>query len=598
MSFSHPTARLVRISGLAIILGAVMAGVAQLLLWLIGHITSLAFFGAIGKIASSPVGNNLGIGVIMVPVIGGVIVGLMARYGSPAIRGHGIPEAMEQVLENASRIPARITWLKPLSAAVSIGTGGPFGAEGPIIATGGASGSMIGQILPSSAAERKTLLAAGAAAGMAATFGSPLSALLLAVELLLFEFKVRSLVPVALAVSTATALRSAWLGTSPVFSMPPVAAPSLEAFLGLLFLATLAGGLAHGLSRAVYWVEDAFARLPIHWMWWPALGGVLVGIVGYFEPRTLGVGYGNITANLAGALPAAAILALCSLKFISWSVALGSGTSGGTLAPLMTIGSGFGYVAGLALQNVIPGLDAHLAALVGMACVFGGASQAILASAVFAYETTGQSAAIFPLLACGAVSLLVVRALGKTSIMTEKIERRGVSVPSQFSADVFEHTSVEKVMEKGVPAVLAAMPLEEFATRVAGNDSSLGHRHSHPVLDNEGRLVGVITRGDLVRFSESEISSATVFDCATKRLVVAHPKESLHDAIHKLLVNDIGRLPVVDPSEPSRLVGWLSRRAILSARWKILDEESPGTGICLPWHRPRVPVQRPDLVPL
>jgi H+/Cl- antiporter ClcA/CBS domain-containing protein len=597
MNFPHSSARLVRVSGLAIVLGAIMAGIAQLLLWLIGHITSLAFFGAIGETAASPVGNHLGVGVIVVPVVGGVIVGFMARYGSPAIRGHGIPEAMEQVLENASRIPARMTWLKPLSAAISIGTGGPFGAEGPIIATGGASGSLLGQILPGSAAERKTLLAAGAAAGMAATFGSPLAALLLAVELLLFEFKARSLVPVALAVSVAAAIRTAWMGASPVFSMPPVAAPSLGAFGGLLFLAALAGALAHGLSRAVYWIEDGFEHLPIHWMWWPAIGGVLVGVVGYFEPRTLGVGYGNITANLAGALPFAAILTLCLLKFVSWSVALGSGTSGGTLAPLMTIGSGFGYVTGLALQHVIPGLDAHLAALVGMACVFGGASQAILASAVFACETTGQSAAVFPLLACGAVSLIVVRALGRTSIMTEKIERRGVSVPSQFGADVFEHTCVEKVMEKDVPPILATMPLDEFARLAADNDPSLGRRHSHPVLDHENRLVGVITRGDLVRFSESEVSSATVFDCATKRLVVVHPKDSLHDAIHKLLVNDIGRLPVVDPGEPSRLVGWLSRRAILSARWKVLDEELPGAGMRMPWHRSHLPGPGRDLLP-
>jgi H+/Cl- antiporter ClcA len=596
MTHPQPKDRLFRNSGLAIVLGAIMAGVAQLLLWLIAHITSLAFFGTIGKATSSPLGNHLGIAVVVVPVIGGLIVGLMARYGSPAIRGHGIPEAMEQVLENASRIPARMTWLKPLSAAISIGTGGPFGAEGPIIATGGASGSLLGQILPSSAAERKTLLAAGAAAGMAATFGSPLSALLLAVELLLFEFKARSIVPVALAVSVATAIRSAWMGSAPVFPMPPVTVPSWPAFLGLLFLALLAGGLAHGLSRAVYCVEDAFGRLPIHWMWWPAIGGIAVGVIGYFEPATLGVGYGNITANLAGAATWTAVLMLCLLKFISWSVALGSGTSGGTLAPLMTIGSGFGYVVGLALQGVIPALDAHLAALVGMACVFGGASQAILASSVFAYETTGQGAAVFPLLACCAVSFMVVRKLGRTSIMTEKIERRGVSVPSQFSADVFEHTCVEKVMEREVPSIPSTMPLEEFARRVADSDPSFGHRHSHPVVDDDGRLVGVITRGDLIRCAESAISTATVLDCATKRLFVTHPKDTLHDAIHKLLVNDVGRLPVVDPAEPSRLVGWLSRRAILSARWKVLDEERPGEGMRLPWQPPRRPEPRGDFV--
>jgi len=578
MSEAYSTVRMLKVSAWAVVLGALMTGVAQFLLWLINVITSLAFFGEIGRVATSPVGNSLGLGVVVVPIVGGLIVGMMARFGSAAIRGHGIPEAMEQVLVNASRIPARLTWLKPLSAAISIGTGGPFGAEGPIIATGGAVGSLIGQVLPASAADRKVLLAAGAAAGMAATFGSPLAALLLAVELLLFEFKARSLVPVALAVSVATAIRAVWIGTAPVFGMPAVTAPTLEAFLTLLFLAATMGLLAFGLSKAVYLIEDTFEKLPFHWMWWPAIGGIFVGLIGYFEPRTLGVGYSNITENLAGAFSVASILALCALKFLSWSVALGSGTSGGTLAPLLTIGSGLGYALGVAFHVVVPSLDVHLAALVGMACVFGGASHAILASAVFAYETTGQSEALFPLLACSAVALLVVRALGKTSIMTEKIVRRGVSVPAQYSADVFDHTLVDMVMEKNVTTVPASMPLAEFASRVAGNDPEFGQRQAYPVLDEAGRLVGIITRGDLVRHSEAAPPSATVLDCATKRLIVGHPRETLHDAIHKLLVHDVGRLPVVDPDEPSRLLGFLSRGAILSARWKAIEEETSGVG--------------------
>jgi CBS domain-containing protein len=352
----------------------------------------------------------------------------------------------------------------------------------------------------------------------------------------------------------------------------------LEAFLTLLLLAAIMGLLAFGLSRAVYLIEDTFEKLPFHWMWWPAIGGLFVGLIGYFEPRTLGVGYPNITENLVGAFSVASILALCALKFLSWSVALGSGTSGGTLAPLLTIGSGFGYAVGAAFHVVVPSLDVHLAALVGMACVFGGASHAILASAVFACETTGQSEALFPLLACSAVALLVVRALGKTSIMTEKIVRRGVSVPAQYSADVFDHTLVDMVMEKNVTTMPASMPLAEFARRVAGNDPEYGQRQAYPVLDESGRLAGIITRGDLVRYSEVSHPSATVLDCATKRLIVGHPGETLHDAIHKLLVHDVGRLPVVDPDDPSRLLGFLSRGAILSARWKAIEEETPGAG--------------------
>ncbi|HWL54403.1 MAG TPA: chloride channel protein [Chthoniobacteraceae bacterium] len=569
--------RLLRLSLLSLGLGAVMAPISQFLLWLIEWITGVAFFGAPGTLPTTPVGHSLGLAVVLVPAAGGIIIGFMARYGSPAIRGHGIPEAMEQVLENSSRIPARITWLKPLSAAISIGTGGPFGAEGPIIATGGAGGSLIGQLLPSSPSDRKTLLAAGAAAGMAATFGSPLSAILLAVELLLFEFKARSLVPVTLAVCAAAAIRAVWLGTTPVFEMAaPLSAPSIHAFFALLLIAAIMGLFAFLINKAVYLVEEGFEKLPIHWMWWPALGGLLVGFVGYLEPHTLGVGYDNILTNLNAALPAAAILLLCTLKFVSWSIALGSGTSGGTLAPLMTIGSGLGLLAGVLLQPLVPDLNIHLAALVGMACIFGGASQTLLASAVFAYETTGQANALFPLLAACAVTLLVVRALGKTSIMTEKIARRGISVPAEYGADVFEHTTVGKVMEKNVTTVPGSMPLDEFARCVAGNDPAFAKRQAYPVVNEAGQLAGIITRGDLVRSSPSPTPLMTVQDAATSSLIVTHPGETLDVAIGKLLSNDIGRLPVVDPGDPTRLVGFLSRASILSARWKLIQEEGGG----------------------
>jgi CIC family chloride channel protein len=584
MTSARTSGRILWISLLAIGLGVVMTGVAQFLLWLIEFFTTLAFFGRIGVETASPAANQLGLAVIAVPVVGGLVVGVMARFGSPAIRGHGIPEAMEQVLVNSSRIPARMTWLKPLSAAISIGTGGPFGAEGPIIATGGASGSLLGQLLPSSASERKTLLAAGAAAGMAATFGSPFSALLLAVELLIFEFRPRSLIPVALAVSTASILRSAWLGSAPVFPMPAVAAPSVAAFGVCLVIAALLGVVAFGISRSIYLIEDAFEKLPLHWMWWPAIGGVAVGMVGYFEPRTLGVGYDNITANLAGSAAIGAILALCLLKYLSWSIALGSGTSGGTLAPLMMMGSGLGWALGSFANHLVPSLDPHLVALIGMACVFGGASQAMLAAPVFAYETTGQSAALAPLLACCAVAVWVVRLLGRTSIMTEKIERRGVSVPFQYGVDVFEHTAVSTVMDRRPVTVACDMPFVEFARRIAAHDTELGGHQAHLVLDKLGNLHGIITRGDIVRAIETAPPDATVGDFATTRLITVGPADRLHDAILKLLTHDIGRLPVVADGAPGIIVGYLSRRAILSARARLIDEETPGIA-WRPWRR-------------
>lgn len=570
---TRPTSplRTLRIAVLALGLGVVMTGVAQLLLWLIEMITGLAFFGRLEP-AGSPVGNGLGLAVVLVPVLGGLIVGLMARFGSPAIRGHGIPEAMEKILENESRIPARLTWMKPLSAAISIGTGGPFGAEGPIIATGGAGGSLLGQWLPVTPAERKTLLAAGAAAGMAATFGSPFSALLLAIELLLFEFHVRSLIPVSLAVSVAALLRANWVGAAPVFPMPPLAVPSVPAFAACLLLAALVGLIAFGISRMVYFVEDAFEKLPIHWMWWPALGAVAVGLIGFFEPRTLGVGYGNITQNLAGAGTLGAIGLLCFLKFSSWSISLGSGTSGGTLAPLMTLGSGLGWILGSVAQAWVPSLDPHLCALLGMACMFGGASQAMLASAVFACETTGQSAALFPLLAGCAVAVWVVRVLGRTSIMTEKIERRGVSVPSNYGANIFEHTRVGAVMESNPRTLSVGMTLRELADRIAARDPSIGNRRAYLLLDENDALAGLLTQGDLIRGLETGPPDAAVSTVATLQPVTVTPEDFLQTAIEKMFDGNFSRLPVVQGDAPGRLVGYLGRADILQATRKAIQE--------------------------
>lgn len=340
--------RVLLICVVAILLGVAAAFVAQLLLALIAVITNLAYFGEFSLQHSVPADAipRLGLWSICIPIGGAVVVGLMARFGSSAIRGHGIPEAMEQILTNQSRIPARITFLKPISSAVSIGTGGPFGAEGPIIATGGALGSVIGQIMRTTVAERRTLLAAGAAAGMAATFGSPVSAVLLAIELLLFEFRPRSIIPVALAASTATGVRMMFEGMEPVFAMTNLEQPTGPALATYICLGGLMGLISVVVTKVVYAIEDGFDKLPIHWMWWPALGAVVVGIVGWIAPDTLGVGYYNISNILSNRLTVSAILFLCSMKFISWSVSLGSGTSGGTLAPLFTIGGGLGAAMG------------------------------------------------------------------------------------------------------------------------------------------------------------------------------------------------------------------------------------------------------------
>ncbi|HVT84319.1 MAG TPA: chloride channel protein, partial [Chitinophagaceae bacterium] len=402
--------RLLLIAALAVLIAAVVSFIAKGLVYLINLFTHISFYGNFSFSAVSPADNYLGIWVIVIPVIGGLIVGLMALYGSKAIRGHGIPEAMEQILTNQSKIKPTITYLKPISSAISIGTGGPFGAEGPIIATGGALGSTIGQLLKITAHERKILLTAGAAAGMSAIFGSPIAAIFLAIELLLFEFSPRSIIPVSLACITGAAGHYLLFGQAPVFGTGHVIeTPSNIAIAGYSGIGIIIGLISVFVTRIVYFIEDSFEKLPIHWMWWPAIGGLAVGIIGYFAPRTLGVGYNNITDVLAGSLSMQIVLSLCLSKFLSWAIALGSGTSGGTLAPLLTIGGATGALLGQLAINLFPsaGITIPLAALVGMSAMFAGASRAFITSIIFALETTGQSNALLPLLATCSASYII-----------------------------------------------------------------------------------------------------------------------------------------------------------------------------------------------
>lgn len=562
--------RVVQVSALAVLLALAAAVIAQVLTALIGLVTNVAFYGRISTAFVSPAGHTRGVFVVLVPVLGGLIVGLMARYGSQAIRGHGIPEAMEQVLKNHSRIPARMTFLKPLSAAVAIGTGGPFGAEGPIIATGGALGSLIGQLLPMSAAERKTLLAAGAAAGMAATFGSPVSAVLLAVELLLFEYRPRSLVPVALAAAAATSVRAISVGSAAVFPMPQLTQPGAGAMAIYVLIGALLGLMSVGVTRTVYWVETSFERLPIHFMWWPAIGGLAVGVIGLFAPRTMGVGYDNIEQMLGGELPLAMFGWLCAWKLLSWTIALGSGTSGGTLAPLFTVGAGVGGALGVLMAALAPtlGVDARIAALVGMAAIFAGASRALLASVVFAFETTRQPIGLLPLLAGCTAAYLVSCLLMRNSIMTEKIARRGTPVSNEYSTDFLEQV---RVAEYGVKRVVC-LSASEVVRMVQERLRTAGPDYQHqgfPVTDTHGELLGVLTRRDLLGTVDPE---ATVGSLVKRKPVVVHPEATLRQAADIMAREHIGRLPVVARSSPRRVVGIITRSDLIAAHLPRLEQ--------------------------
>jgi H+/Cl- antiporter ClcA/CBS domain-containing protein len=560
--------RVVFICVLSILLAAAAACIAQLLMRLIWLITNISFHGRFAWDYATPPTTRADMHwwMIFIPIVGGVIVGIMARYGHKAIRGHGIPEAMEQVLLNESRIPPSITFLKPLSAAFAIGTGGPFGAEGPIIATGGALGSVIGQIIPTSASERKTLLAAGAAAGMAATFGSPVSAVLLAIELLLFEFRPRSLIPVALAAATAAGVRVIFDGVKPVFPMPDLTTPAGAALAWYIVLGAVIGAISVYVTRAVYFVEDSFEHLPVHWMWWPAIGAVAVGICGYFAPRTLGVGYFNISDILSGTNPWGFIAFLIVMKFISWSISLGSGTSGGTLAPLFTIGGGLGAVLGIGIQHLFPhsGIDIRIAALVGMAAIFAGASRALLASAVFAFETTLQPLGLLPLLGGCTASFLVSCLLMRNTIMTEKIARRGVRVPAEYQADFLDQVLVREVCSRDPVTLLDDQTLEEVRNWINSGVDGATHQ-GFPVLDSKEKyIVGVLTRRDLLK------TNGTPGSTKLRELIKNFPRLvyddlTLRDAANHMVNHDIGRLPVVSRHEPGKVIGMLTRSDVLGA---------------------------------
>jgi H+/Cl- antiporter ClcA/predicted transcriptional regulator len=557
------------LSALAVALAVAAALAAQLLTRLIGLVTNLAYHGRFVAELTSPAGTHRpALVLVLIPVAGAVIVGLMARYGSAAIRGHGIPEVMERVLFGESRIPARVLFLKPLSAAIAIGTGGPFGAEGPIIATGGALGSLGGQFLHVTSDERKILLAAGAAAGMAATFGSPVSAVLLAVELLLFEYRPRSLIPVALAAAVATGVRATFEGTAPVFGMPPVSQPTVTALASYAVIGVGIGALSAGITRVTYGLEDVFERvghrLKLHWMWWPALGAIVVGLVGLIEPRTLGVGYDNIRNALSGSITGTTLLILVVLKFVSWSVYLGSGTSGGTLAPLFTIGSGLGALVGTLVAANAPslGVDPHIAALVGMASIFAGASHALLASVVFAFETTRQPLGLLPMLIGCAAAYLVSLMLSRHSIMTEKLARRGASVRPEYAVDHLAQVLVRDVGLRPVVTLRADDDLVSVREWLSVGANGATHQ-GFPVLDADDRLVGVVTRRDLL---DPTLSNGVPLRAILRRApVVVYDDNTLRDAADQMVMEHVGRLPVVTRDADREVIGIISRSDLLAA---------------------------------
>jgi chloride channel protein, CIC family len=564
------TWRVVPISLLATVIGVVCAFVALALLRLIGLFTNLFYFGRWNSTMVSPIGNHLGVYSVLVPIAGALIIGVMARYGSERIRGHGIPEAIESILLNGSRIEPKVAILKPFSSAISIGSGGPFGAEGPIIMTGGAVGSMIAQLFHLTSAERKTLLVAGAAGGMSATFAAPLAAVLLAVELLLFEWKPRSLIPVALASAVAAVARRYLLGVGPLFPAPvhPLFIGP-KGLLGCALVGLLAGGLSALLTISVYAAEDAFQRLKIHWMWWPAIGGVAIGLGGLVFPQALSVGYDTIAGLLQGSVTAKVILGVLLVKWFIWAVSLGSGTSGGVLAPLLMMGGALGGLEAMFLPNEGVGFWP----LISMGAILGGTMRAPFTGIVFAFELTHDANVFLPLLVGSVIAHGFTVLTLKRSILTEKVARRGFHLSREYEVDPLEILFVREVMRTKVAVLAAHSTLGEIS-----HSLRVDPRHEQrllPVVNAEGELVGVLTRND-ISLQMEQIGDAArglaIGDLVRTSVVEAYPDEPLRVVVYRMAEKGCSRMPVLERTT-RQFLGLVSLNDLLKARSRHLEEE-------------------------
>ena len=551
----RPSVSILKMSFMAVFIGVAGALVAWLLYRMIGFVTNVAFLQRLSFEFTSPAMTTSKWAIVIAPIVGGLIIGLMARYGTDRIRGHGIPEALEAILFRKSQMLAKVAILKPLSSAIAIGTGGPFGAEGPIIMTGGAVGSLIGQVFYLTSIERRTLLVAGACAGMAATFGTPIAATLLAVELLLFELRPRSTIPVAIASFVAAALRPYLIGPGPLFPLDAQFLIDLDDMALAALCGVLAGLFATAITALVYRVEDTFHKLPVHWMWWPAIGAVAVSIGGLFDPQALGVGYDVIGDLLNGRLVGMAIVVFMIVKSLMWIIYLGSGTSGGVLAPLLSLGAGLGGLEAM----VFPG-NPLLWPLLGMCAILAGMMRMPFTAILFALELTHNASALPALLVACIAAYGVSVFLMKRSILTEKIARRGFDLFREYSVDRLEHTAVREVMTTAMMTVPVNLTVRELADRYFGPDQQY---RAFPVVDAEGVLVNVVDRRIVQRLlGEDPSGSARLGDVLGKDPVVAFPNESCRSIAVRAAVEHLERVPVVEHAS-RKLLGMVTRYDLL-----------------------------------
>lgn len=577
------TPSVLKLIPLSIVIGVFGAFIALILLDLIALITNLLYYQSFDFTLVSPRNNTIGWWAVLIPMAGGLVVGFMARYGSERIRGHGIPEAMETILVGGSKVEPKLTILKPIASAISIGTGGPFGAEGPIILTGGAVGSVLAQFLNLTAIERRSLLVAGAVAGMSAVFGTPIAAVILGVELLLFEWKPRSFIPAAIASIVADAVRhlfvqQGWMRPEPLFPVGKMQDLATSGLFDALILGLACGFMAWVLTKAVYGAEDAFRKLPIHWMWWPVIGGFIVGVGGVIEPHALGVGYDTIADELAGNLAVTALISIFVVKLIIWAVALGSGTSGGILAPILIMGAALGGLLGLFFPGKVPSEWA----LLGMAGALAGVMRSPFTSIVFPIELTHSTNLFLPLLITVTLAHLISVLILKRSILTEKVARRGFHVLREYAVEPLKVLFAEDVMSTEILTIHTGTTFAD-AEEIIKTQNHLRKQRLIPIVDQNGIILGVISWQDILQKALLGNLPEKVDDIMIKDVITTYPEESLRSIADIMTANRVGVLPVVDRNQKGKLRGLITQYELLTARDHILQEERKRERVLKMW---------------
>jgi len=541
---------------------AVITGVgagygAVLFRWLIHFITHAFFDG--GKTVFSFLGRYY---VLMIPAIGGLLVGLITHYLAPETKGHGVPEVMLAIDKQGGKIRFRVALIKAIVSSISIGSGGSVGREGPIVQIGSSLGSSMGQLFHLSKEKIRILVACGAGGGIAATFNAPLAGIFFALEVIMRDYSPRHISSIVLSSVIATVVARGYLGNNPAFDIPAYQMNSAWEILFYMTFGILAAGAAFLFIRFLYRTEDLFNILPVPQYIYPAIGGLMVGTIGLWYPQVFGVGYETIELALNGNVTTVLALVLLFVKLAATSLTLGSGGSGGVFAPSLFIGAMLGVAFSKLTLILFPGagIEPGANALIGMAAVFAAAANAPISAILFLFELTGDYKIILPLMAAVIMAYLAIRGLSSESIYTLKLVRRGHRIQSRKHSDILEHIIVDEAMSRNVTTVDQEQLVEEAGLMI----KNTGHR-GFPVVDQNNKLCGIITRKDINKALAEGLGKHPIIEVMSKDVITCKPDENLRQVLETLGTRNIGRSPVVDPKYPGTIVGIITRKNIISA---------------------------------